>query len=63
MSNSHIAIPSILKVGKGTLKNLGNYIRSGDMDKAVIYFGNGLIDMFGRDVMESLKESGVTVLE
>lgn len=63
MNNSHIAIPSILKVGKGTLKNLGNYIKAGDMDKAVIYFGNGLIDMFGRDVMESLKESGVTVLE
>ena len=63
MNNSHIAIPSILKVGKGALKNLGNYIKAGDMDKAVIYFGNGLIDMFGRDVMESLKDAGVTVLE
>lgn len=63
MNNSHIAIPSVLKVGKGALKNLGNYIKAGDMDKAVIYFGNGLIDMFGRDVMESLKDAGVTVLE
>ena len=63
MNNSHIAIPSILKVGKGALKNLGSYIKSGDMDKAVIYFGNGLIDMFGKEVMESLKEAGVTVLE
>lgn len=63
MNNSHIAIPSILKVGKGALKNLGNYIKAGDMDKAVIYFGNGLIDMFGGDVMESLKDAGVTVLE
>lgn len=63
MNNSHIAIPSVLKVGKGALKNLGNYIKVGDMDKAVIYFGNGLIDMFGGDVMESLKDAGVTVLE
>lgn len=63
MNGSHIAIPSILKVGKGALKEIGNSIRSGGMNRAVIYFGNGLIDMFGRQVMESLKEAGVTVLE
>ena len=63
MNNAHIAIPSILKVGKGALKNIGNDIRSGGMDKAVIYFGNGLIDMFGSQVMDSLREAGVTVLE
>ena len=63
MNSSHIAIPSILKVGKGALKNIGSYIKSGGLEKAVIYFGNGLIDMFGEDVMESLKKSGVTVLE
>lgn len=63
MNNSHIAIPSILKVGKGTLKSLGSYISSGGMDKAVIYFGNGLIEMFGSEVMESLKDARVTVLE
>lgn len=63
MSGSHIAIPSILKVGKGTLKEIGSSIRLGGMDRAVIYFGNGLIDMFGSQVMESLREAGVTVLE
>ena len=63
MNNAHIAIPSILKVGKGALKNIGNDIRSGGMDKAVIYFGNGLLDMFGSQVMDSLREAGVTVLE
>ena len=63
MAGSHIAIPTILKVGKGTLKNLGKYIRSNGMEHAVLYFGNGLIDMFGHDVMDSLKEEGVTVME
>lgn len=63
MSGSHIAIPSLLKVGKGTLKEIGSSIRQGGMDRAVIYFGNGLIDMFGSQVMESLKEAGVSVLE
>lgn len=58
-----IAIPVILKVGKGTLKNIGNYLKDEELDQVVIYFGNGLIDMFGMDVMASLKESGVNVLE
>jgi len=63
MSGSHIAIPTILKVGKGVLRNIGAYIKAGGMDRAVIYFGNGLIDMFGSQVMESLQEADVTVLE
>lgn len=63
MNNSHIAIPSILKVGKGALKNLGSYLSHAGMGKVVVYFGNGLIDMFGSGVMESLKKSEVTVLE
>ncbi|MCI8529705.1 MAG: iron-containing alcohol dehydrogenase family protein [Lachnospiraceae bacterium] len=63
MSGSHIAIPTILKVGKGVLENIGSYIQAGGMERAVIYFGNGLIDMFGSQVMESLKEAHVTVLE
>lgn len=63
MSGSYIAIPTILKVGKGTLKNLGSYIKSNGMENAVLYFGDGLIDMFGYEVMDSLKEAGVSVLE
>ena len=63
MNSSHIAIPTILKVGKGTLDSLGTYIASNGMKNAVVYFGDGLIDMFGERVMKSLKEEGVTVLE
>mgnify|MGYP000460638853 FL=1 len=62
MGGSHIAIPTILKVGKGTLENLGTYIKSSGMSNAVIYFGNDLIDMFGETVMKSLKDAGVNVL-
>lgn len=63
MGSTHIAIPTILKVGKGTLKNIGSYIKAGGMENAVIYFGNELIDMFGYEVMESLKQEGITLLE
>ena len=55
MGGSHIAIPTILKVGKGTLENLGTYIKSSGMSNAVIYFGNDLIDMFGETVLVVVK--------
>ena len=33
------------------------------MKNAVIYFGNGLIELFGDGVMQSLKDEGITVVE
>lgn len=63
MAGSVISIPTILKVGKGALDNLGFYLKSGNMKNVVIYFGNDLIDMFGSKVMESLKENDINVLE
>ena len=38
-------------------------MKGNGFEQAVIYFGNGLIEMFGYEVMESLKKEGVTVLE
>lgn len=62
-TGNSIAIPAILKVGSKTLDQIGNYLKEEGLDRVVIYFGNGLIDMFGMKVMESLKEAGVSVLE
>lgn len=45
------------------LKEIGTYLKAEELDQVVIYFGSGLIDMFGMDVMHSLKEENVTVLE
>lgn len=60
---SSIEIPSILKIGKGALDSIGAYIRDAAFKQVVIYFGNGLIDLFGGRVMESLKREGINVLE
>lgn len=62
-TGNSIAIPVILKVGKGALQNIGTYLKNEGLTQVVIYFGNGLIEMFGMDVMESLKKEGITVLE
>ena len=51
-----ILIPSILKVGNGTLKKIGQYLKAENLEQVVI-------DLFGMDVMNSLKQEGITVLE
>ena len=48
-----IAVPAILKVGEGTLKKIGTYLKAEQIEQVVIFFGNGLIDLFGMDVMNS----------
>ncbi|MDD6327010.1 MAG: iron-containing alcohol dehydrogenase family protein [Lachnospiraceae bacterium] len=61
MNKRSIEIPAILKIGNGMLEHIGQYLKSGGIDNVVIYFGNGLVDMFGNKVMSSLKEAGVKV--
>lgn len=61
--NDSIAIPVILKVGQGTLHAIGPCLSEEGLTDVVIWFGNGLIDLFGSDVMASLKGAGVNVLE
>ena len=63
MGNNHIAIPALLKIGPGALGELGTYLKDLQLEKVVILFGNGLIEMFGMDVMKSLAEMGIDVLE
>ena len=63
MGDHHIAIPALLKIGPGALGELGTYLKDLRLEKVVILFGNGLIEMFGMDVMKSLAEMGIDVLE
>lgn len=63
MVSSQIGIPTILKIGSGVLDNIGAYLKSCSLDNVVVYFGNGLIDMFGAQVMKSLDEAEVNVLQ
>ena len=60
---NYIAIPAFLKVEDGALAKIGTYLKNHQLNKVVIYFGNGLIDMFGSTVMESLHAAEIEVLE
>ena len=58
-----INIPTLLKIEAGALSNIGDFLASSGLKKVVIYFGNGLINMFGAQVMDSLRQAEVEVLE
>ena len=61
--NDSISIPVILKVGSGALGCLGPTLMEEGLSEVVIYFGNGLIELFGMKVMDSMRAAGVKVLE
>ena len=63
VNNDYIAIPALLKIEKGALSKIGDYLKEDDLKKVVIFFGNGLIDMFGQTVMQSLRDNDIEVLE
>ena len=56
---NEINIPNLLKIGAGTLTYTGEYLKELGLTRVVILFGNGLIDLFGSRVMDSLKRAGV----
>ena len=58
-----ISIPAVLKVGAGVLDHIGEILKEAGFQTAVLYFGNGLIDMFGMKVMDSLMDAGIQVME
>lgn len=62
MQRTEICVPAFVKVGDNTLSNIGKYLAENGLNKAVIYFGNGLINLFGDKVLEGMTSSGVEVL-
>lgn len=57
-----ISIPSLLKVGKGTLSEIGLFLKENAFNQVVIYFGNGLIRLFGDTVFYALSQNAITLL-
>ena len=60
--NDYIAIPACMKVENGARAKIGFYLKESGIRTAVLFFGNGLIELFGKTVMESLGDAGIQVL-
>jgi glycerol-1-phosphate dehydrogenase [NAD(P)+] len=57
-----ISIPTILEVGQGSLANIGAQISASGLKEIVLFFGEGIYDLFGSVVVDSLKQAGVKIL-
>jgi glycerol-1-phosphate dehydrogenase [NAD(P)+] len=56
-----IAIPSILEVGKGNINNVGTLIKKAMFQKVSIYFGEGIEELFGDAICNSLKKVDIEI--
>lgn len=62
MDKKQIAVPAILKVGGNMLSQIGAFLKEKNIDQVVIYFGNGLIQLFGKKVLDGMEQAQVSVL-
>lgn len=62
VQSHRIAVPNFLKVGKGTLSYMGQILRENECHHVVIFFGNGLTELFGESVFKSLEEGQIKLL-
>jgi glycerol-1-phosphate dehydrogenase [NAD(P)+] len=56
-----ISIPSILEVGKGNISNVGSLIKKGRFKKVELYFGEGIYELFGKQIEKSIANSNIEI--
>lgn len=62
IQNHRISVPAFLKVGQGTLPYLGQILQENEFKNVIVFFGNGLTDLFGETVFSSLENSHIHLL-
>ena len=56
-----IFIPSILKIGKGELSNLGNYLKEESFMNIACFFSAGIEELFGEKIFQSLDSNEIKI--
>ena len=56
-----INIPTFLRIESGALDRIGDDLKKHGLSHAEVYFGDGLIEMFGNRVFESLNRAGIGI--
>lgn len=61
--NSNVTVPTNLKTGEGELDRIGDTLGANGFSNIALYYGSGLIDMFGDRVFKSLKDNNISWTE
>jgi len=62
VSSHRISIPSLLEIGAGTLANIGKMLKRVGIINVVMVFGDGIRNLFGDIIINSLNENSINVL-
>lgn len=62
LPNKQINIPYLLKIGEGKLAKVGKYLIDKNMHNIAIFWGEGLEQIFGTALNESIRPYGINVL-
>lgn len=57
--NKQINIPYLLKIGEGKLAKVGKYLVDKGLVNVALFWGEGLEDVFGQTLNQSLREYGI----
>lgn len=57
-----ISIPSLLEIGSGTFAKTGNMLKKVGISNVVLIFGEGIRNLFGNVIINSLKENSIDIL-
>jgi glycerol-1-phosphate dehydrogenase [NAD(P)+] len=63
VSSHRISIPAILEVGKGNMLYLGAVIEKAGFSNIVLFFGQGINEMFGEKILQSFKFQSTKILK
>src|SRR5690554_2608845 len=57
-----ISIPSILEVGSGKISSTGLFIKKKGFNNIAVFWGPGIKDMFGAEILQSFNDSNVNIV-
>lgn len=60
--NKQINIPYLLKIGNGKRFKIGKYLADKEFDNIAVFWGEGLENVFGKDIYKGLKEQKVKII-
>jgi glycerol-1-phosphate dehydrogenase [NAD(P)+] len=57
-----ISIPAVLEVSKGSLCKIGKLINKSKLSNIVLFFGDGIKNLFGNTIINCIQDNGIKIL-
>lgn len=58
-----ISIPAILRIKPNATYKIGKYLRTSELKNIVVFWGEGIKDLFGKEILISMQSSEINILQ